>query len=179
MFILPKRHRILYPLLLLLALVVACGEGDICESDDARRSREFREREMFLAMQRAMATPTPAPAIATPQVSAALQVTRIESTLAIPVTTYTVTASAPAGTQITYEWSMSGETCGTPVSPWKQSGATVTWSHSDQKPDNCAHRNPNHAVTATVVVRGAGAALECTIEGTENRKVENPPCKKV
>lgn len=123
----------------------------------------------------AVATPTPRTALRTPNV------TLLEAKLAVPVTTFSVTASDPdrpddAGA-LKYEWSMEGEVCGTPRAPWKQSGATVTWSHNSAAPDLCQHNSTDHNSITTVVVMGSnGGAVVCTIRGTNDQKIANPPC---
>src|SRR4051812_22846982 len=115
-----NRRRALWGLLVLLALIVACGPGEFCESDQAK---DDRQRQDLLSLQITQATLPPT-------------VTKLEAKLTVPVTTFTVTAvAASPATPMTYEWSMTGEGCGSPVTPWKQTGPSVKWSHSDQKPD--------------------------------------------
>lgn len=108
-------------------------------------------------------------------------VTMLEARIAVPVTTFTVTAVDPDhpgdATALTYQWSMTGEQCGTPHVPWRQTGASVTWSHSSDAPDSCEHRGTDHDVTTTVIVTaGNGAAVSCSIKGTEDQQIPNPPC---
>ncbi len=123
----------------------------------------------------APATPTPRTALRPPSVSL------LEAKLAVPVTTFTITASDPArpndASGLKYEWSMEGEGCGTPRAPWKQAGASVTWSHNSTPPDLCQHNSTDHNSITTVVVTGSnGAAVVCTIRGTNDQKIVNPPC---
>lgn len=103
-------------------------------------------------------------------------VSRLQISFTFPVSTYTVTASDPAGGPLTYEWRMVGENCGTPRVPWTRSGAQVTWSHSDQPPDNCGHKGPDHEVTVSVVVTGRSGSTQCLLHGSEPVDIQNPPC---
>ena len=143
------------------ALLIGCtGPGEQCESNEDKRNREMSQQMMLSA-------------------SIPPKVTSIEAKLAVPVTTYTVTTQPPVMglASYSYEWSMAGEACGTPPAPWKQTGASVRWSHSDQAPDRCAHQRTDHAVVATVEIKTiTGIGVRCTIEGTEDKKVDNPPC---
>jgi hypothetical protein len=128
-------------------------------------------------------TPTPAPAepaaVAPGGASAVVPVVaQISSTLAAPVTTYSVTASDPGSGALTYQWAMTGEACGTPGVPWKQTGQTVRWSHSSDPPDNCTHKTPDHAVVATVTITTSkGVSVQCSISGTETNVIAKPACK--
>lgn len=166
----PSRRALFAALLVLAAVVVGCGPGGVCESDDERREREARERQMFTSFIASTTPPT---------------VSRIESKLTTPVTTYTVTAHGSGAfgggdVPLTYEWSMKGEACGTPKVEWQQSGASVKWSHSDQAPDSCKHTGTNHAVVATVIVKTtAGYGRKCSIEGSEDRVIDNPQCEEI
>lgn len=155
-----SRRSMLGGLLLALSLIVACGPGEIC--GPTRAEQEAQDLANYQALAR-LQPPF---------------ITRIDATLAAPVTTYTVSATNMANQSLTFDWSMTGEACGTPVVPWKQSGASVRWSHSDQSPDNCQHKGTDHAVVATVVVRTDwGLGVECSITGTETQKIEYPSCK--
>jgi hypothetical protein len=113
------------------------------------------------------------------------QVHRISATLAVPVTTYTIDASDPAGGVLTYEWSMSTtvdhERCGTPEVPWTRPGQTVRWSHGDQSPDNCAHVGTNHdvLVTVTATSSASGRAVRCTVTGSDPFSTDAPACAEV
>lgn len=159
------RRRASFALLLLAALLVAWGPAEDCETDAERQDREYREMQSLARMAGAFTPPV---------------VTRIESTLAFPVTTYSVSVKSPYPSGLSYEWSMTGEACGTPRVEWKQSGATVKWSHSDQRPDLCQHQGTNHAVVATVVVKNAsGVGQRCSIEGSETKVVDSPKCEDI
>ena len=105
----------------------------------------------------------------------------IRIALARPVSTYSVTTAADGvgdgEPSYEYEWKMSGEECGTPRTPWTQSGRTVTWSHADNPPDSCSHATRDHAVTGSVTVRSAlGPSTTCTFGGSESRVINNPVC---
>lgn len=153
-------------MLVLLALIVACGPGEICESDQDKQSRLFNEQVIRQLNERANEQFLPP------------SVTKLEAKLAVPVTTFTVTATGGGSPQtpLTYEWSMTGEACGTPVTPWKQTGPVVKWSHSDQKPDSCTHKGTDHAVDTTVVVSSPNFRVTCTIHGTEDQTIDSPKC---
>jgi hypothetical protein len=104
-------------------------------------------------------------------------VKEIHIDLHVPVTTYSAIVNVPADTYVDYEWSMTGEDCGTPKTPWRQNGESVTWSHSDAPPDSCHHASPEHEVTITLTVTaGGGESTACTFEGTENDVLVDPPC---
>lgn len=156
-----NRRRVLWALLVLLSLIVACGPGEMCETESDKSSRESNER---MQQQFLMASQPPS-------------VSRIEAKLAVPVTTYTVTASYPGVAPLTYGWTLTGEQCGTPAAPWRQSGVSVAWSHSDQKPDSCEHKGTNHAVVAKVVVTTPTWLVTCTIDGSENKVIDYPKCE--
>ena len=105
-------------------------------------------------------------------------VTQLKATLSAPVTTFTVTATDPDNDPLTFEWKMAGEACGTPRTPWTQSGQTVNWSHSDQSPDGCSHQSADHDVITSVTVSdGRGGSVQCTIVGTETQTINNPVCR--
>lgn len=80
-------------------------------------------------------------------------------------------------TPLTYEWTLTGEQCGTPAALWRQSGVSVAWSHSDQNPDSCEHKGTNHAVVAKVVVTTPTWLVTCTIDGSENKVIDYPKCE--
>ena len=108
-------------------------------------------------------------------------VTVIRISLARPVSTYTVTTTTDGDGSIEpsyeYEWKMSGEECGTPRTPWTQTGKSVTWSHADDRPDSCSHATQDHAVVGSVTVRsGLGPETTCTFGGSESRVINNPVC---
>jgi hypothetical protein len=162
-----NRRRALWAMLVLLALIVACGPGEMCESDSDRQNREMRQ--YFDNQQKQLASEAHDPP----------RVLRLEAKLKVPVTTYTVTAVAGSAA-LTYEWSMAGEACGSPTAPWKKTtGPSVQWSHSDQKPDACAHKGTDHAVDTTVVVVSPSWRVTCTIHGTEDQAIDHPKCTTV
>lgn len=93
------------------------------------------------------------------------EVLELSSTLTVPVTVYTVTASDPDGDALTYEWAMAGESCGSPTVPWTQAGETVAWSHHED--EGCSHLSTDHDVTVTVTITdGNGGSVQCTIGGS-------------
>jgi hypothetical protein len=154
-------------MLVLLAVIVGCtGPGEMCESDSDRQNRQMHAYFENQERQRASEAHDPP------------RVLRLEAKLKVPVTTYTVNAVAGSA-PLTYEWSMTGETCGTPVAPWKQTGELVQWSHSDQKPDSCTHKGTDHAVDTTVVVVSPYYRVTCTIRGTEDQAINDPKCTTV
>jgi hypothetical protein len=109
---------------------------------------------------------------------------RLAASLAVPVTTYTIDATDPAGGELSYEWKMMAlaghehEQCGTPQVPWTQTGRVVSWSHSSDAPDLCPHEGLDHAVFLTVrITSGAsGIAVVCVMTGTLTRVIDNPNC---
>jgi hypothetical protein len=105
-------------------------------------------------------------------------VTEIKVELQRPVTTYTATAESPDGSIIEdYVWRMSGEDCGTPRTPWEQTGTSVTWSHADTPPDSCPHHTEDHAVTVSLTVTDEfGLSTVCTFGGSSTRTITDPTC---
>ena len=94
-----------------------------------------------------------------------------------PLTTFVIAASDPEGDPLTYSWAVSGENCGTPLSPTNLgSGTSVGWSHSSQPPDNCSHAGTDHpaALIAVTVFESGVPRVQCLVEGTVGR-VESPP----
>lgn len=130
-----------------------------------------------VAVSTATRTPTPSSAANRPPV-----VLQIQSALVAPITTYGVVAADPddplaSPESLTYEWRMSGEACGTPRVPWTQYRRIITWSHSDQPPDNCRHLGTDHDVTVSVTVSdGDGGSVTCVFVGSERRVIDKPEC---
>lgn len=63
---------------------------------------------------------------------------------------------------------------------WQQSGTSVKWSHSDPASDLCKHTDTNHTVVATVIVKtAAGYGRKCSIEGSGDKVIDNPPCEEI
>lgn len=104
-------------------------------------------------------------------------VSALRASLSVPVTTYSVDAKDPAGGSLSYVWRMSGEMCGTPRTPWTQTGPTAHWSHSDSAPDSCQHHGTDHDVTVSVTISSSeGASVVCVMTGTETIEIKSPPC---
>ncbi len=99
-------------------------------------------------------------------------VTSLISTLAVPITTYRISAEDPDGDAIRYSWFMGGaEKCGTPKVDWGPvDGAEVKWSHANERPDLCTHAAPLHDVIATVVVQAGAHRVECVVRGSDSRR---------
>lgn len=68
----------------------------------------------------------------------------ISATVALPQTTYSVTALDPDGDTLSYVWS--GNNCGTITG---ETSATMVWTHDD---DVCPHTTADHADATIVVV---------------------------
>lgn len=127
------------------------------------------------------ATPTPQPTSTPPPTATPVpnQPPTVQSISisGAPLTTFVIAASDPEGDPLTYSWTISGENCGTPLSPGSLgSGVSVGWSHASQPPDNCTHAGTDHPATivlVTVFERGV-PRVQCTVESTISR-VESPP----
>ncbi|MEN3271487.1 MAG: hypothetical protein V7636_248 [Actinomycetota bacterium] len=103
-------------------------------------------------------------------------VDKLTITFARPVSTYAVVARDPGGGELRYRWTMTGESCGTPKTPWTQNGASVTWSHGDAAPDSCKHVGTDHNVDVGLLIETTGgpndgAKLYCALHGTEKQVV--------
>ncbi len=104
------------------------------------------------------------------------RVEELRAVLAVPVTTYSVTATDPDGDVLTFTWSLAGETCGTPGLPYTSepsSSTQQTWSHSSDAPDNCSHETTDHDVTVGLTIEdGRGASIQCVLSGSGTQEFD-------
>ncbi len=110
------------------------------------------------------------------------QVVQLRAFLSVPVTTYRVDATDPAGGELEYEWTMVAregheyEECGDPRVPWTQTGQVVSWSHGSE--DGCPHMGTNHSVdlTVTVTSSASGLSVRCEMFGSDQQTINEPDC---
>ena len=118
---------------------------------------------------------TPAPTEATPSVAVAAPVVGpIEAELVVPVTTYRIEASSPAGLPLSYRWFLEaapGQECGakSPSTSAPTDSAVASWSHANESPDNCDHDAPDHPFSVRVEVSdGVNPPVIRTYEGSNS-----------
>lgn len=121
-------------------------------------------------------TPTAVPT-ATPVPNAVPVVSSLSAVLTAPITTYAIEAFDPDGDPLFYSWRIEGEPCGVPPAPGplQGSGASTTWSHSNDQ--GCNHAAPDHPVTVFVTVIEAGIPRwQCSIGGSNTQSNPAPAC---
>lgn len=121
--------------------------------------------------------PTPAPPTPTTVPNAVPVVSALGAVLTAPITTYSIEAFDPDGDPLFYSWRIEGEPCGVPTAPGplQGSGASTTWSHSNDQ--GCAHAAPDHPVTVFVTVIEAGIPRwQCNIKGSNTQSIPAPAC---
>ncbi|MDO9444181.1 MAG: hypothetical protein Q7K37_02620 [Dehalococcoidia bacterium] len=123
-------------------------------------------------------TPTPAVASETPSSAAAVAppvVGPIMAELVVPVTTYRVEATSPAGLALTYRWFLeadAGQDCGmrVPANSDPTDSPVATWSHANAPaPDDCHHDASDHPFHVRIEVSdGVNPPVIRTYEGSNS-----------